>query len=229
MAESTYAELKKMEKKMPTAQAFFLLAQQLSQGASSADGGSRGWVADGQIDDEICADVKKLKVGEFSKPILTKNGNCKLIFLSDIKEPGMAPYSHSSLRVAIVSIPFNNKDVPQEKVAQIERRVATFMDCQTEKDMHDLAQDFQYAFNVVERSPTAVPDIIKSAKINTCVGPIFTGESLDMCMLLSYKSEKSNICAEKKDIQRMLEQQKKVNCAEKVFKSFKNKALIQYN
>ncbi|MDR0632898.1 MAG: peptidylprolyl isomerase [Holosporales bacterium] len=228
MAENTYAELKKMGTQMPPAQAFALLAQQLSQGASAADGGARGWVTDGQFDNEIRSELQKLKVGAFSKPLLLKNGNCKLIFLNDIKEPGRTPYSQSSMRIAVVSIPFK-RDETKEQLVRVERRVATFMDCQSEKEMHDLAQDFQYQFKIVERSPAVVPEIISTAKINTCAGPVFTGESLDIYMLLSHKYEKSKISVEKKEMQEILEQQKRVNFAEKIFKNFKNKALIRYN
>ena len=54
--------------------AFEPVAQQFSQSASSGQGGYIGWVAEGQLDQEIIKGIKSLSTNSVSEPIKTVNG-----------------------------------------------------------------------------------------------------------------------------------------------------------
>lgn len=53
---------------------FPALAQQFSQNASAARGGSIGWVAEDDLDSSLAQAIKNLQAGEVSDPVKTQNG-----------------------------------------------------------------------------------------------------------------------------------------------------------
>ncbi|MDR3285418.1 MAG: peptidylprolyl isomerase [Holosporales bacterium] len=228
MAQKTYDELVKMKEKMSVLVAFQLIAQQLSQSASALNGGFLGWVSIDKIDEVTADTVKNMIIGSFSTPILMKNGNYRIICLNDVKEPGLVPYSESKIKLAVVSVPFN-KSMSREEIAQIERRISAILDCKSEKELQGVAKDFGYKFEIQKANMQRIPEKIKETKIGTCAQPILLKNSLNIYMPLSKEQEKINFSIKREEVKESLEQSKKIAYAEKIFKDFKNRALIIRN
>jgi peptidyl-prolyl cis-trans isomerase SurA len=207
--------------------AFQILAQQLSQSASATDGGLLGWVTQEKMDKQTSDTVKGLKVGCFGKPVSMPNGNCRILCLNDVKEPGRAPYSESSLRVAVLSLPFN-RSMPESEVIKINKRLPTIMDSESEQELHDIANDFGYSFNTFVRGFCLFPGTFQESPLNKCMQPIFTGKAIEVYMVVG-KEHKKDVKREasRPGIKDSLSYKKRAAYAEKIFKSHRNRALIK--
>ncbi|MDR0625080.1 MAG: peptidylprolyl isomerase [Holosporales bacterium] len=226
-ANRVYNELMEMTKKMPSFAAFRIMAQQFSQGASADEGGKVGWSTEGQMDQPTREAVKRLKIGEISKPLLMPDGSYKILMLNNKKSPGMAPDSEKKLKIVAVSIPFN-PSMSRGEVEVVQRRLATLGDCVSEEEFRGIASDFGYKVVTVLREEIALPDIIRDAKINTCTPPLFTGESLDICMVLGKEHPKSEENIDRAEVEEALQQRKRMVQGEKIFKAFQGRSLIEF-
>lgn len=68
------ASAQRLSEQIRDGSSFTALAREFSQGANAATGGEIGWVAPGQLSDEIDQAVQKLAVGQVSDPIRTVFG-----------------------------------------------------------------------------------------------------------------------------------------------------------
>lgn len=66
---------------------FSALAQQFSQNASAARGGSIGWIAENDLDPSLAQAVQNLQVGQVSDPVKTQNGYY-ILLIKDRRSPG---------------------------------------------------------------------------------------------------------------------------------------------
>lgn len=225
-ASKTYQELVKLKEKMPPIKAFQSLAQQLSQASTAQEGGYRGWVVEGSMDYASEAAIKKLSIGDFTKPIQIRPGEYRIFYLNDLKKPGYAPYSETQVDLCVVSIPFCN-NLSQEEQLVIQRRIEALMECTSEKEFQGVAEDFEYSFKRITKKLEELPTNVLDIKLNVCLRPIFTGKSLEIYMPLRQTAKKIELSIDRESISRSLEYQRKSLYAEKVIKDFKNRVLIQ--
>jgi peptidyl-prolyl cis-trans isomerase SurA len=228
VAEKTYDELIKMTEKMPPSMAFQILAQQLSQSASATDGGLLGWFTQEKMDKQTSDVVKELKIGCFGKPVSMPNGNYRILCLNDVKEPGKAPYSESSLRVAVLSLPFN-RSMPEAEAIRINKRLPTIMESESEQELHDIANDFGYSFNTFVRGFCLLPGTFQESPLNKCMPPVFTGKAIEVYMVVGREHKKDlKGEASRAGVKENLSYKKRAAYAEKIFKNHKNRALIKF-
>lgn len=227
IAERTYEELKKIKQQVPLIRAFPVLAQQVSQGASSKQGGLLGWLTLDQMPPQMKIIIQSLRVGSFSKPVCMKNGMYKIFFLGDIQHPGKGKQSATRLKMKVISIPFQ-PDFPQDKINQINRRVGTLLSSKNLQEFENIAQDFHYPVRITEKTIGELPDVLHDIPLNQCAKPIFTGDTLEICWIIKkVETPSQSYRPSRQEIQQMLEQDKRTAYAEKFFKDFKNRALIQ--
>lgn len=224
-AQQTYKELVRMSQKISSAEAFHILAQQLSQGPTASDGGVRGWVSKGQMDPDTAKAIMQLSIGQFSKPILIRNGEYRIFLLQDIKKPGQVPYSQARLSLCRVTIPFN-KTLPQPAQEAIERRVASLMDCHSAAELQSMAKEFGYASSIIEKRAGTVAIPVSDLHFNTCWRPFFTGQSLDLYMPLSLSYPQVDQ-VDRSAIKNELIFRKKSAEADKILRNFKTQVFTQ--
>ena len=87
---------------------FSAVAQQFSQSSTSGQGGYIGWVAEGQLDEEIINIVRDLNKEEISNPI-NSSGGYHIIYLNDItKAGGKNPLRN---QYDLISVIFNKENI----------------------------------------------------------------------------------------------------------------------
>jgi len=87
---------------------FPAVARQFSQAAGAAGGGDLGWVASGQMPEELDSALTKMEAGQISPPIRTLRGY-HILFLREVREsPGIgAGATETTLKLKQVFLPFS--------------------------------------------------------------------------------------------------------------------------
>jgi hypothetical protein len=225
-AEKAHSELTRQSESEPAIRVFQTMAQQLSQSTTSQDSGYVGWVVDGQLDEVSNKTIKSLDVGTFSKPVKIRDGEYKIFFLNDIKQPGCAPYSETRIVLCVVSVPFDPSTKNAEQV-QIQSKIDALTKSTSEKELREIAKDFGLTARSITTTLAAIPKELATAQVGKRAGAFFSGKSIEVIWLIDKKSSPIQLKIDKVSVQQMLEHNKKAMYAERLCKDFKNRTLIQ--
>ncbi|MDR1907914.1 MAG: SurA N-terminal domain-containing protein, partial [Holosporales bacterium] len=141
-ANKTFEEIQTQmnAKAAPNSKIFQDFAQQLSQAPTAQNNGHRGWVVEDELDGASKEEIKKLKLGTCSRPVKVRNGEYRIYFLNDIKQPGHLPYSDTTVDLCVVTVPYN-PSIPQNEQESIQRRVNALMICTSEQELKGTADE----------------------------------------------------------------------------------------
>lgn len=117
--EKAHTFAKKLVDEIVRGAPFSAVARQFSQAAGAASGGELGWVAAGQMPEELDAALKKMKPGQISPPVRTLRGY-HILFLRDTrKSPGSnLGEEQVSLDLKQIFLPFPD-DVTDEQITEL--------------------------------------------------------------------------------------------------------------
>lgn len=227
-ARNTHAALQELAQKMPMGEAFRMLARQLSQGPTAADGGIIGWVREDQLNPSMKNGLNGLKVKEISDVVATERaGEYRIFFLEDVREPGYEPVSQSILKMVHVKVPFS-PDASQEEKAGVERRLGALMECTSGGMLEEMAKEFGYTSQRMERKLGTVLVSPEALVMNRCLEPFFSGSYFEIVMPLSLERIKRAQLPSREEIENMLEYVKRNREASRIFREQKTRLLIKY-
>jgi hypothetical protein len=228
-AAQAYEELLKRPKNMPKFRNFQDVAIKFSQAASAQEQGVRGWVPVLSLDPNSAKGLKDLKVGDFSAPIQTRPGECRIYFLVDKKNPGEAPESTTVLHFSLVSVPYT-PDMPAAQQKSLSIKVGNLLESKSIKDFEAVAADYHLDVCSKSHSLSECADFLRNIRPGTCSQPIFTGKSLDILFMVSSSPpKKTELVIKRENIKKELEEQKRTEAAQKFFKNYKKNVLIRWN
>lgn len=217
-------KLEAMCKEMPPVRAFQELVDLYSQGPSSKRNGYVGWVSFDQLDKNSRSAIAKMEIGSYSAIVQTHRKECRLYYLNDIKNPGFVSLRQSTVRVAVVTIPYSSQTSKDEE-GIIKRRIPTLLSCTSPEELNNVAKDFGYKFEYIDTTLGRV-EFIRGTPKNKCLHPIFTGNAFVIYMLVHQSTPKSIETITKEDALRQLEHQRKSEQTEKITKDFKHHVAI---
>ncbi|GHS96786.1 hypothetical protein AGMMS50296_3240 [Alphaproteobacteria bacterium] len=224
-AERTYQELLKMSKKGSFVRTFQDLAQQLSQAPSAQERGVRGWVTEEQLDGASRSLLKSMAVGSVSAPIQTRQGEHRIYFLTDKKQPGYEPESEAKLTFLVISAPYKESQEPAVRAA-VSRKIEALLQSKSVAMFESIAKEYGFKREALVRPLSSLPSFLGELPLNVCSQPVLDGGELKVFWLQKKESTKTSFKIDREEIRTSLEHQKRSREAEKIFKDFKKRLLI---
>lgn len=188
---------------------FAPIAQQFSRSATASSGGDLGWVQEGQLDTELDAAIKSMRVGEVSQPVRSPGGYY-ILGLRNRRAIATAPPDEAVVALTQLVFPASN---PQElansqQLAETARK--TVGDC---GGLATLARELRIAapaepqrLRVGDVNP-AIRDKVRTLQAGQTSEPIRSGSTL-VVLVACAREEAPGGLPSKSDIEEMLLRQR---------------------
>ncbi len=160
------------------------VAQQFSQSASSGQGGYVGWVAEGQLDQEIISGIKDLSANSISEPIKTVNGYYIIKVNGRAEEGGKNPMRN---KYNLTSVSFSKED--EESAIEFSKN---FVSC---KRLETLLESYNHKeINVIgdrllQELPVELHEELLEKNAGNTLSPRYSDDNLDIILICDRKDD----------------------------------------
>ena len=160
------------------------VAQQFSQSASSGQGGYVGWVAEGQLDQEIISGIKDLSANSISEPIKTVNGYYIIKVNGRAEEGGKNPMRN---KYNLTSVSFSKED--EESAIEFSKN---FVSC---KRLEKLLESYNHReINVIgdrllQELPVELHEELLEKNAGNTLSPRYSDDNLDIILICDRKDD----------------------------------------
>jgi len=209
---------------------FPMLANQFSQSATAANGGSMGWVSEGMIDDELLDQLKSLERGSIT-PLIRSADGYRILGLVDHRIAGSdLQASEPSVVISQMALPIPAKGPPKEamlaRAAQITRGSASCDEFE--------ARGRQVGGNVAERTqmvklnglPTALQRVVATMPPGGISAPIEVPDALQVVMVCARANTVASALPSRDQIRRVLEAERLDMMTQRFLRNLRRAAFV---
>lgn len=212
-AEKCYVELQK-------GLAFDEAAKKYSKAKTARNGGEVGWVKNNHYSKAVTDVLRQLNPGDLSAPLKTQNGYL-LLLLQDKKTPILSD------TVTVWSLA--QMAMPTTQAVQFEKELSQIKTCE---DFMAFGKKYAIAESVKsgavspEQLPIELKDILAKESLKTVIGPVRT-QDIDI-FFMKCNVEDKKILPDDAILKAQIENEKMEVLSDKVLKSVKRYAVIEY-
>jgi hypothetical protein len=125
---------------------FDVLAEALSHGTYSGMAGDLGWIPESSLDPSVLAQIKDLKLGDFSGIIETKVGY-KIICVDDTADPGKMGQKHASYKVITTKLKYKDPISTQKDAKKIDEILENITQVNTVEKYKEVCKKYKLELN----------------------------------------------------------------------------------